>query len=741
VILIRLFRNALNPSVFKKDRLATRKRLSLLKRLALVGCGAVTELCYLPALKNVPECTVEWFVDSNRVNAMRVASKYGSGRISEDYHDAIDNVDGAIVAVPPYLHSVVSIDYLNAGRHVLCEKPIANNSKNAMDMIQASRQSSARLAVNLLRRRYHSYRTLKELLSRSLIGKIQRVNYQEGAELFWPFRSSYLLRKEKSGGGVLIDLGVHSIDTLRWLFGNDWTLLSYRDDGFGRIESNCVLDFTICWDQNRFPCHIELSYQRRLGKKMVIEGEGGLVRIEEVGETNRIHLELDGEDFVITGGDNAKSYVSYFEEQIRAFIKGDGDALLAGEDAIDSLRFIEECYRKRIDLTHSWEEYAAPRRSLPYRPHRILIVGASGFLGTRLAEVLSLEYGLNVRGTYHRPERATRLARLPIQLIECNILDCDQVEHAVEGCDVVVNCAFGKVESSGDARSAREVYVRGTRNLLEASKLFDVEKFIHLSTAAVCNFRQKKRMVDESCRYKFKFARNLYENGKISQEKLVAQFAESLKIVILRPTLIYGPYSVPCVVQVVDRLIEGKPTLVANGGLANLVYVDDVVDAIIQAIESDRAEATPFILNNDEDIAQWSDYVERFAKLMCTSPRIHPAVNPNILRIERLRALFLGSTVACVETLRSSEMLKLLGRLPLAPAVGSILVQAVKWRETAARLKYEMMPSMLYENLTCHTIFSAARAKASLAWQPKTGNIDGASKTLGWVEWAILGQE
>jgi predicted dehydrogenase len=298
------------------------------KRIALVGCGAVSQQLIVPALTEVRSCTVEWFVDTNLTNAKQASEKYGNGSVTDDYCNIITKVDAAIVSVPNYLHPKVSIDFLKAGRDVLCEKPIANNSENAIEMIRASRQSGARLAVNLVRRRFESYAMARTVLKQGLVGRIKRIQCTEGHSNAWPFKSSYLLRKEKAGGGVLIDWGTHSLDILDWFFGSDWNLVSYRDDGLGRIESNCEIDYLINWNQRPIPCHVELSYLRNLGTKLILEGDLNSLEIDQQ-DTTGIYLDIGGEKARI-GKTLTRSYSSYFADQLKAFIDDPPNDSLAG---------------------------------------------------------------------------------------------------------------------------------------------------------------------------------------------------------------------------------------------------------------------------------------------------------------------------------------------------------------------------------------------------------------------------
>jgi nucleoside-diphosphate-sugar epimerase len=93
----------------------------------------------------------------------------------------------------------------------------------------------------------------------------------------------------------------------------------------------------------------------------------------------------------------------------------------------------------------------------------------------------------------HRPGRALRLARLPVEIAWADITDSTSVERALEGCDVVVHCAYG---TSGDRKARHQVTVEGTRLLAEAALAYGVRRFVHISTLAVYSYSPPAR-VDE----------------------------------------------------------------------------------------------------------------------------------------------------------------------------------------------------------------------------------------------------
>jgi nucleoside-diphosphate-sugar epimerase/predicted dehydrogenase len=666
--------------------------------------------------------------------------------------DSIDEVEAAIVAVPNYLHSKVSVDFLNSGCDVLCEKPIAMNTDEAAAMITASHNTGHRLAVNLIRRRFDSYRIARTILSQDLLGNIESVKFEEGMISEWPFRSSYALQRERSGGGVLVDWGTHVLDMLYWLFGGQWTLVNYKDNGLGRIESSCELDFRIKCNMGNFPCHVELSQSRKLDNKLSITAPKACLDVHS-NDLTGIYLRVADYETRI-GKTERRTYTSYFPDQIRSFLSGLHDDCLAGEDAIQGLRFIESCYSNRQDLKYPWERYSGQNMNwtFPSRHKRILVVGASGFLGTRLTEKLSLDLNVAVRATVHRPEKSLRLARLPVELVDCDLLKKNQVMKAVEGCDVVINCSKGRMDTSGDPRTVMDVYVEGTKNLLEAAEKNEVKKFVHISTAAIHGFRHKSSLVDESCPLKHTLSRSPYEKGKIESEKLVMEYAKKSPCVILRPTLIYGPYSEDWGVRVIQRIKNKQASLVGSGGLANFVFVDDVVEAILLSIERDEGNGTVFLINNEERVL-WEEYVDKLAAILGTPPTVLPECSLEILKLSKNLSLLKDSIVAFGGVIKSPQMLLLLSRIPLLLVVGPKLVKGKKRANIEMRLssareiekpnvamisKYETPSKALCELLSCQTTFSASKAKTMLGFIPRTSFQDGFERTLDWIKWAHL---
>jgi predicted dehydrogenase len=218
-------------------------------RWGLIGCGDISRKRVAPALLSIPECELI-AVSRARVDlAKAFADEFGAKRWYGDWRELIadDEIDAVYIATPVYLHAGQTVAAAEAGKSVLCEKPMAMNPGECERMIAACEFEDVALGVAYYRRFYPAIRRVKEIIASGEIGKpviaqinaFERFNPAPGEDRYW------LLEKSKSGGGPMMDFGCHRLEILLNLFGpiERTTAVIGRASFDREVEDTCVAGF------------------------------------------------------------------------------------------------------------------------------------------------------------------------------------------------------------------------------------------------------------------------------------------------------------------------------------------------------------------------------------------------------------------------------------------------------------------------------------------------------------------
>ncbi len=221
----------------------------------------------------------------------------------------------------------------------------------------------------------------------------------------------------------------------------------------------------------------------------------------------------------------------------------------------------------------------------PLTNAKILVTGATGFIGGRVAERLVVEHGARVRALVRNFGRAARLARFPIELAQGDLRSAESIDRAVAGCDYVFHCAYG---SDGEDDARRVVNAQGTRHVLDAALKHGVKRVVHTSTVTVYGDTPDGPLDESAPRRKTGFA---YADSKIeAEEAALGYLPRGLSVAIVQPTVVYGPFGNTFTTKPLQMLKSGRVILINDGdGLANLVFVDDVVSAMFVAAVHEAA--------------------------------------------------------------------------------------------------------------------------------------------------------
>lgn len=193
-------------------------------RLGIVGCGRVTELRHLPALRGVPAIEVVALSDVDAARLEQVAARFGVARRHRDYRELIEDegVEAVAVCVPPKLHAEVALAALAAGKDIFIEKPLALSLAEC-DLLseRAANAAGVKVLVGFNMRWHRLAREAREMVRRGELGEVKLVRtvFTSGIRLGGEFAD--WRRQRETGGGVLFELGTHHFDLLRFLIGDE----------------------------------------------------------------------------------------------------------------------------------------------------------------------------------------------------------------------------------------------------------------------------------------------------------------------------------------------------------------------------------------------------------------------------------------------------------------------------------------------------------------------------------------
>ena len=191
-------------------------------KIAVIGAGGISHGAHLPAYAKMDNVEIVALCDILEDRAKSVAEKFGIPAVYTDYKDVlkIEGLDAIDICTPNYLHSIIAVDALNSGLHVFCEKPDAISVEEAEKMRAAADKNGKLLMVMRNNRYMPTSMHLKKYIEAGNMGEIYTARCAWRRRRGIPGKGGWFTTKAQSGGGPLIDLGVHMIDLAMWLMGN-----------------------------------------------------------------------------------------------------------------------------------------------------------------------------------------------------------------------------------------------------------------------------------------------------------------------------------------------------------------------------------------------------------------------------------------------------------------------------------------------------------------------------------------
>ncbi len=329
---------------------AARQRL----RYCIVGLGRISMDHFMPACKMSQHSQVTAFVSGHRDKADKLAGQYdvpAKNIYSYENHDEIaanKDIDAVYIALPNSMHAEYTIRAANAGKHVLCEKPMATSVKDSQAMINACKSAGKKLMIAYRCQYEPANLHAIQLIKDGSLGKLQAI---ESANGFNEHAGEWRLNKKLAGGGPLMDVGIYSLNASRYLTGEEpahlegYCTVVDNDGRFREVEENCS------WSM-RFPSGVVASCNTTYGANMNgfirVHGSNGVLHMEPAFSYEGIHLNADikGQpplDEPTTYKDPAQfvTEADYFAE----CVYGNKEPKSNGEEGLRDMRYMAAIYK------------------------------------------------------------------------------------------------------------------------------------------------------------------------------------------------------------------------------------------------------------------------------------------------------------------------------------------------------------------------------------------------------------
>lgn len=258
-------------------------------KVGIIGCGSIAKYRHIPEHAMNENVEIVAFCDVVAARAHAFADQYNA-KAYVDYTELLENeeIDAVSVCTPNSLHAPVSIAALKAGKHVLCEKPMATSSEEAEAMIAAANENGKKLMIGHNQRFVASHAKARSIIESGALGKIYsfRTAFGHGGPEQWSAdgEHSWFFDKERAFIGAMGDLGVHKTDLLRFLIGEEFVEAAAFVETSAKANST-VDDNAVCILKSESGIIGTLvaswSYNGGEDNSTVFYAENGIMRIED----------------------------------------------------------------------------------------------------------------------------------------------------------------------------------------------------------------------------------------------------------------------------------------------------------------------------------------------------------------------------------------------------------------------------------------------------------------------------
>lgn len=676
-------------------------------RVGLVGAGYISEF-HASAIKRVPNAKIVGIADVVESRAKALAARFGIPKVFPTMEAMIDaGVDAIHILTPPNTHAQMAIAALENGCDVLVEKPLAMNTEEVDRIYAAAAAAQKSVCVNhsMLYDRFVS-RAL-HLVRSGAIGVPLTFDYFRSSE-YPPYRGGPLPIHYQDGGYPFLDQGVHALYLAESFLGAIEDLKPLYGTHGG--DSNLLYDeWRVSAQCQRGTANIQISWNvRPLQNWFVVQGTKGVIRanlfamwvthspqlplpkaparaLQALGEGLSISVQVPANVARFA----AKRIVQYdgLHSLVAAFYRAlqTGDPMPVPVDQARSTvywtnRVSQEADAAKIRFQSQFQTVADAK---------VLVTGANGLIGRHLVRRL-LQAGNRVRIFVRRQPEPEFMNDRNVEVFLGDLGDPAAVDLAVAGTEVVYHVGAAM---KGGAHDHERGTVCGTQNIVDSVLRHAVGRLVYISSLSCLHAAVARRgdVITENWPIEpSPTKRGAYTQAKTAAEKIVLDAVRDrqLRAVLLRPGRVFGPGMTLLTPEVARKI--GNLFVILGDGTRELplVYVEDVIDAIVLAAKESQFDGRVFHIVDRTQVTQNQvvrDYISKNAK---KSRVVH-------VPVAVVYSLALGF-----------ELLSKVFNRPVPLSIYRV-------KSALARMK-----------------FDCTRAERELGWQPRVGVASGLQETM-----------
>ena len=611
-------------------------------KIAIVGAGNNADY-HIRFSKAYPGARLVGIADLDLARAEQVAQNYGVERAFATTSEMLRETKPDVVHVvtPPTTHLAVVREVIEAGHHVLVEKPLALNLAEARTMYDLAEQHQVQICP------VHNHlfdpcmKRADALVKSGSLGNVINVESYYGLNTEIPAFRDYpspnvLPWLYRLPGGVYQDFLPHALYPVLEYTGSP-RAISVMHRATGILPQRLPDEIRILIDGEHAFGTVTVSFAAKPHLHFIrVYGTKGMVEVDINTMTTTVHAvsslpkaatkaTYNLEDSIQKTRSTFSNVFQFVAGKLKpyqgmmALIHGFYDAIKAGgAPPVTKARALDVI--EAMDIVFSQMQYEPLKhdRILPaprsQQARRVLVTGGTGFVGKAVVKRF-LSEGYSVRVLARKLAKVDALAAAGAEIFWGDVADLKSFGEAFEGCDVIVHLAAG---TSGSEKDSETGTLQGTRNLLELCRTHNHSKVIYISSCSVYGIAEHHgttAISETSPVERFPERRGAYSASKQEAERMVSEYqrASGAPIVILRPGTIYGPGG-QIYTPLMGFSIGSRYIVIGNGKFVlPLVYVDNVVDSIVHCATRPDANGEIFNVLDPEPLTK-REYMDRVVK-------------------------------------------------------------------------------------------------------------------------------